>query len=189
MAEDRLTGKASYMVFNGTTIPITKYNPTITKTLPDITDNGDYDVQTDLIYPTQLPVSAVTELSVEGRFHLNSTPSTIMSLLYRGASAIPVVLGLNAGSLFGHGLPESLVETKQAGGTQAYENGQNDRGCDGQQGKGERRIHSGGFRKPECDIGENEGYDHHRRQQGPENHADPASAGRILNPALIGTRQ
>lgn len=104
MAEDRLTGKASYMVFNGATIPITKYNPTITKQLPDITDNGDYDVQTDLIYPTQLPVSAVTELSVEGRFHLNSTPANIMSLLYSGASAVPVVLGLNAGSLFGHGL-------------------------------------------------------------------------------------
>lgn len=103
MSEDRLTGKASYMIINGTQIPITKYNPTITKNLPDITDNSDYDQNTDLIYPTQLPVSAVTELSVEGRFHLNSTPITIMSILYSGIGAIPVVLGLNAGNLFGHG--------------------------------------------------------------------------------------
>lgn len=101
--EDRLTGKASYMLINNTAIPITKYNPTITKNLPDITDNTDYDVNTDLIYPTQLPVSAVTELSVEGRFHLNSTPSTIMSILYTGIGAVPVTLGLDQGHLFGHG--------------------------------------------------------------------------------------
>jgi hypothetical protein len=91
------------MILNGAQIPITKYNPSITKNLPDITDNGDYDSQTGLIYPTQLPVSAVTELSVEGRFHLNSTPISVMALLYSGVSAIPVTLGLDAGNLFGHG--------------------------------------------------------------------------------------
>lgn len=103
MPNERLTGKQSYIIINGTYIPITKYTPKINRKLADITDNGDYDSNTDLIYPAQLPVSATTELSVEGRFRLSLTPIAIMGILYTGISAVPVKLGLDAGHMFGSG--------------------------------------------------------------------------------------
>ncbi len=103
MASDRITGKQSYFVINGFTVPITKYTPKTNRKLADITDNGDYDLNTDLMYPTQLPVNAVTECSVEGRYRKSSTPAAIIALLYSGAYAIFTTLGLDAGTLYGTG--------------------------------------------------------------------------------------
>jgi hypothetical protein len=101
---DRKTGKQSYFIYNGFNIFITKYSLKVDRKLADITDNGDYDVATDLMYPTQLPVNAVAEISAEGRFRQSVTPIAIMAPLYSGATAIPATLGLDAGSLSGHGL-------------------------------------------------------------------------------------
>lgn len=104
MANDRTTGKASYFVFNGVNIPITKYTPKTTRNLPDSTDSGDYNSNTDLICHTRIPVSVDMELSVEGRYRFSVTPSGIMSVLFTGINALPVQLGIDAGHLFGHGL-------------------------------------------------------------------------------------
>lgn len=100
---DRLTGKASYLSINGVFVPITKYSPKTTRNLPDTTDNGDYNSNTDLVYHTRIPVSVDMELSVEGRYRISVTPVAIMNILFTGANAIPVVLGLDAGHLYGHG--------------------------------------------------------------------------------------
>jgi hypothetical protein len=56
-----------------------------------------------MLYPEQLPVAIGMEISVEGNYDLNSTPSVIVGLLFSGADAVPVTLGLDAGNLFGHG--------------------------------------------------------------------------------------
>jgi hypothetical protein len=103
---DRLTGKASYFLFQGTAIPITKATPKVTRKLADSTDNGDYDTTTDMIYPTQIPVTVKTELAIEGRYRKSSTPAAIMSLLYSDATQIPIVLGLDSGSIWGHGVAD-----------------------------------------------------------------------------------
>lgn len=100
---DRMTGKQSYFVFNSYTIPITKTTAKTMRKLADVTDNADYDGSSDLLWPTQLPVSAPVEISVEGRFRKSVVPSGIISLLYTGATAVRTVLGLDSGLLFGSG--------------------------------------------------------------------------------------
>ncbi len=100
---DRLTGKASYLILNGTTIPFTKVTPKTNRKLADITDNGDYNSNTDLIWMTQLPVTATIELSVEGRFRRSITPTAIISLLYTGQTAVPCRFGLDSALIYGSG--------------------------------------------------------------------------------------
>lgn len=100
---DRLTGKASAFSFGGALFAITKATPKITRKLADTTDSGDYNSTNDMIYPTQLPVSAAVELSIEGRYRKSSVPSGIVATLFTGVFAVPVQLALDAGSLFGHG--------------------------------------------------------------------------------------
>lgn len=100
---DRLTGKASYIVYNSNVLSITSYTPTTDRALADTTDNGDYNATADMIFPTQLPVSAKTTIEVEGRFRKSQTPAVLLANLYTGVSAVPVVLGLDAGTLYGHG--------------------------------------------------------------------------------------
>lgn len=100
---DRLTGKASYLLFDGVMIAITSYKPKTERKLADTTDSGDYNTQADLVFPTQIPVSAAVELSVEGRYRKSSTPSALIATLYQGGGPYPVVLGLDAGTLAGHG--------------------------------------------------------------------------------------
>lgn len=100
---DKLAGNASYFTLNGTTIPITKYTPKPTRELADDTDSTNYDTVSGIVHTSQTPVKTSTELSVEGRYRLSSTMSSIASILYTGNLSVPVVLGLAAGVLFGHG--------------------------------------------------------------------------------------
>jgi hypothetical protein len=102
---DRLTGKASYFLLGSaaTQIPITKATPKVTRKLADTTDSGDYQSTPDMIFPTQIPVSAPLEMAIEGRYRFSSTPSAIVALLATSATNIPVVLGLNSGAIWGHG--------------------------------------------------------------------------------------
>lgn len=104
MATDRITGKQSYFIINGFTVPITKATPKTNRKLADITDNGDYDSNTDLLWPTQLPVMAPVELSIEGRFRKNYIPNAILAILYTGTTAVNTVFGLDTTMLYGHGL-------------------------------------------------------------------------------------
>lgn len=100
---NKLTGKAAYLTISGTQIPFTKIGAKTERKLADATDSTDYDVATDLIWPTQLPVSASIELSVEGRYNLVSTPGTVIATLYSGATAVPCVFGLSGSAIYGHG--------------------------------------------------------------------------------------
>lgn len=100
---DRFTGKQSYFLINGYTVPITKATPKTTRKLADVTDNGDYDTPSDLLWPTQLPVMAPVEMTIEGRFRKSSTPAAIISLLYTGATAVPTRLGMDASTVYGSG--------------------------------------------------------------------------------------
>jgi hypothetical protein len=100
---DRLTGKASYLNFNGTQLPITKTTPKVNRVCKDDTDSGDYVSSPDMIFPTQIPVSTQVVLSVEGRYRFSTTPSAVVALLFTSATAIPCVLGLNSGTVWGHG--------------------------------------------------------------------------------------
>jgi len=101
---NKLTGKASYVLLNNTQIPITKYSPKVTRTLADSTDSTDYDATIDMINMSQLPVTLSQELSVEGKWNLANTNQALLTMCYSGITAVPVVLGLNAGALFGSGL-------------------------------------------------------------------------------------
>lgn len=100
---DKLTGKASGVTFNGTALYITKYAPKVTRTLVPTTDSGDYDADSDLLHETQLAVKVSMELTVEGYYRKSQTDNAVIAALYSGAAALPVVLRLDAGSLFGHG--------------------------------------------------------------------------------------
>lgn len=100
---DRLTGKASYFTYGGAQIPITKYTAKSTRTLADTTDSADYDSGNNIIYKSQIPVSEQMELSVEGNFYLSITNQTLLTAILTGVNEVPVVLGLNAGALFGSG--------------------------------------------------------------------------------------
>lgn len=100
---DRLTGKASYLNLNGTLIAITKATPKVNRVCKDDTDSGDYNSTNDMIGPTQIPVSTQVVLSVEGRYRFSTTPSAIVALLFTSATNIPCVLGLNSGTVWGHG--------------------------------------------------------------------------------------
>jgi len=103
MAVSKLTGKSSYFKYNGVTISITKYSAKSARDMADSTDSSNYDAASDLVYHAQLPVSIRLDLDVEGRFDLNSTNANLIASLYSNATAVPVQLGLNAGTLYGHG--------------------------------------------------------------------------------------
>ena len=101
--QDRLAGDQSSLTFGGTSIPITKYTPKVNRKLADTTDTGDFDSAAGLIANTQVPVSYNLELSVEGKFRKSVTPSALIAQLFSGATAVPTVLTLAQGVLFGHG--------------------------------------------------------------------------------------
>ena len=84
-------------------IPIKKYTGTTTRTLADTTDTGDYNQPSDMLWESQIPAKLCMELDVEGNYRLNQTSSTFLATLFSGANAVAVVLGLDAGDLFGHG--------------------------------------------------------------------------------------
>jgi hypothetical protein len=100
---DRFSGKASKLSWGGVDFPIKKYTPKTTRKLADTTDTGDYDVSSDMLWETQVPVSIAQELSIEGYFRKSITPTLFVTQLYSGVAAVAVILTLDAGTLFGHG--------------------------------------------------------------------------------------
>jgi hypothetical protein len=99
---DRTTGKQQSFTFNSQTIPITKCSPKITRVLADTTDSGDYSTTPDMIFPTQIPVSAPLELAIEGRFRFSSTPGLIAAA-QTSLTNIPCAVSVNQGSELFHG--------------------------------------------------------------------------------------
>ena len=98
-----MTGRASYFQFSGTKVPIKKYTASTTRTLADTTDTGDYNVAADILWETQIMAKLAQELDVEGNFRLNQTNSLLISQLISSNNAVAVVLGLDAGDIYGHG--------------------------------------------------------------------------------------
>lgn len=104
MPADKTAGRASSFTLLGTVLPIKKYTPKTTRKLIDTTDSANYDAATDMLYASQVPTMISQELTVEGIFDLNSTPTVVMNLLFSGAAAAAVVLGLKSGVLYGSGV-------------------------------------------------------------------------------------
>ncbi|WP_422924502.1 hypothetical protein [Singulisphaera sp. PoT] len=100
----KLTGKASFFILAGDRVYLTKYSPSVDKTLADTTDGADYDPASRLIHATQQAVKVAQTLDVEGVFDVNRVPQKVIALLYSNVDAVPVQLGLDAGILFGSGL-------------------------------------------------------------------------------------
>jgi hypothetical protein len=94
---DRTTGKNQFFLFNNVQIPITKVSAKIPRVLADTTDSGDYQQQPDMLFPTQIPVSAPLNLSIEGRYRFSSTPGLI-SAAQTSLSMIPAQVAINSGS-------------------------------------------------------------------------------------------
>jgi len=103
---DRLSGKAAYWTWGGTTIPITKITPKVTRKLGDTTDSGDYDATGDMLPTTQIPVGYTVEATIEGRFRYSTTPSVLLQFLFQSATQITCVFGLdiNNSTIWGSGL-------------------------------------------------------------------------------------
>jgi len=101
--QDKSTGKASYFTYRGIRIPIFRINIRVTRTLADCTDSSDYDANADMIGPTQLPVSAQFEGTIEGVFRFSTTPQTLFGDLFRGVYGVPCTFGTNQNSLIGTG--------------------------------------------------------------------------------------
>jgi hypothetical protein len=94
---DRMTGKAMYLTISGTDIPIVKADPGVSPKYGDTTDSDDYDVATDLLYPTQIQVSAPVEIAVEGRFRASKTPSGVIAKMFTGGGPYAVTFGPKTG--------------------------------------------------------------------------------------------
>lgn len=100
---DKRTGKESYFIYDGSMIPFYRINLRVTRTVAVCTDNGDYDAQADMIGPTQIPVSAVCEGTVEGRYRASTTPKALVAQLFTGITAVPCVFGLDSQTVIGSG--------------------------------------------------------------------------------------
>jgi len=100
---DKSTGKASFFTYRGTRIPIFRINIRVTRVLADCTDSSDYDMNADMIGPTQLPVSAQFEGTIEGVFRFSYTPQTLFGDLFQGVYGVPCTFGTNQNSLIGTG--------------------------------------------------------------------------------------
>lgn len=100
---NKRSGKASSLTWKGTALTITKYTPTTTRTLADATASDDYDATSNMLWETQIPVKLAQELKIEGKYNVVTTPSTVIADLYTGNAAAAVVLGIDAGTLLGHG--------------------------------------------------------------------------------------
>jgi hypothetical protein len=94
---DRATGKNQFVTFNNVIIPITKVGVKINRKLADTTDSGDYYTTPDMLFPTQIPVSAPLELSIEGRFRYSSTPGFITAA-QTSLTNIPCQVSITNGS-------------------------------------------------------------------------------------------
>lgn len=100
---DKRTGKESYFIYNGTQIPIVQVDVRVTRNLATCTDSSDYDGTADLIGPTQIPVSAVFEGTIQGRYRHSTTPKALIAKLFTGITAVPCTFGLDSNSLVGTG--------------------------------------------------------------------------------------
>lgn len=75
----------------------------VSRNVATCTDSSDYDPQANLIGPTQIPVSATFEGTVEGCYRRSTTSQAIIADLFTGITAVPCVFGLDSNTLIGSG--------------------------------------------------------------------------------------
>lgn len=100
---DRLSGKASYVVLNGVTTPVTKTELSYDRDMAKSTDSSDYNVSQDMLAHTQIPVAYQVSGTIEGRYRFSSTPNLIAAGVI-SLTQIPLVVGLNGSYVQGHGV-------------------------------------------------------------------------------------
>jgi predicted secreted protein len=94
---DKLAGKQIYITIGGTNVKITKLSSKVSPKYADTTDTGDYDATTDLIYPSQIQVSAPVEISVEGNYYKSQTPTAVVARLFSGGGPYALTCGVATG--------------------------------------------------------------------------------------------
>ena len=67
----RISAKGTFIKFAGTRVEITKVTPKVTRGLADTTDSSNYDATSDLVQPSQIPVTGGMELALEAGSTLN----------------------------------------------------------------------------------------------------------------------
>jgi hypothetical protein len=100
---DRLSGKQSYFTYNGYQIPIDKLEMKGERQNVDSTDSGDYDLQTDQVYPTQIPVTSRVTATISGKFRKTSVGPVFWYSIFTNLTAVPCQFGADLGTLYGHG--------------------------------------------------------------------------------------
>ena len=94
---DKISGKQMYLTISGTAINITGVTPTVSPKFADTTDSDDFHSGTDLIYPSQIQVSAPVEMSVKGRYNKVKTGPAIIAKMFTGGGPYAVTFGVATG--------------------------------------------------------------------------------------------
>jgi predicted secreted protein len=103
MPVQKVAGKSGSLTYNSQTLNFSKWTAKVNRDLADSTDSVDYDPVTDMLWKSQIPISNQIEVDVEGFFDLNSTDTTLLTPLFSGTAAVPVVLKITPTHTFGHG--------------------------------------------------------------------------------------
>jgi hypothetical protein len=103
MPVQKVAGKAGSLTYNSQTLNFSKWTAKVNRELADSTDSNDYDAVTDMLWKSQIPISNQIEVDVEGNFDLNSTDTTLLTPLFSGTAAVPVILKITPTHTFGHG--------------------------------------------------------------------------------------
>ncbi len=101
MSEQRFTGKLATLSVGGVRIYKSKISAKINTKLADVTDDANYDPATDMIYTAQLKVAVGVELSVEGYYRKDSTPSTVIASAFDGSTG-PKAVAFAVGTGYSH---------------------------------------------------------------------------------------
>lgn|SRR5574343_272562 len=94
---ERLVGKSMFLTIGGTDVKLTKATPKVGTKFGDSTDSSNYDAATDLIYSSQIQVSASVEFAVEGNFRVSVTPSAVIAKMFTAGGPYAVTFGPKTG--------------------------------------------------------------------------------------------
>src|SRR5271157_3775007 len=92
---DRLSGKASYWIFNSAVIPVTENDVDYVREMGKTTDSADYNPGQDMLTHTQIPIAYQIAGSIKGRFRISSTPGLINAAV-TSLTQIPCAFGMNS---------------------------------------------------------------------------------------------
>ena len=115
--DDRISGKQGIVLWGGaptsnpaqpprTGIPVTNWSPKVNKAHRDLTSTIQYDPNSQLVWPIRIAEAIIIEIDIEGRFRLNTVPTTILQALFRddnNNSIVQVALYLTPTNRFCNG--------------------------------------------------------------------------------------